>query len=69
MLMNTIIRDMIAHAEKCHDYKVAEFVHRLLFELTTAVDCPSGWKDLSEEIANEHIDDWADENCRLYEFR
>lgn len=69
MLMNTIVRDMISHAEKYHDYDVAAFIHRLLFELSTTVDCPSSWRDLAEEIANEHIGDWADENCRLYEFR
>lgn len=69
MLMSTILRDMIVHAEKHHDYEVADFVHRLLEELTTTFNCPSNWRDLAEEIANEHIDDWVDENCRLYDFR
>lgn len=37
--------------------------------MTVTINCPSNWRDIGEELAEEYKgNDWVMENCKLYEY-
>ena len=67
--MKEIIKNMIEDASIHHDYELAEHVYKLLSEFAITFNCPSNWRDLGEQFAEEYAgNDWTMENCKLWDF-
>lgn len=67
--MEEIIKEMIEYAGNTHDYKMAEIAAKLLSKFAETWNCPSNWKNLGEELAEEYNgNDWIMENCKLYDY-
>lgn len=68
-IMKEIIKNMIEDASIHHDYELAEHVYKLLSEFAITFNCPSNWRDLGEQFAEEYAgNDWIMENCKLWDF-
>lgn len=68
--MENIIRGMIESAKNHHDYEMAETTYKLLSKFANTCNCPSDWRDLGEQMAEEYAgDDWIMENCKLWDFK
>lgn len=77
--MKDIVKEIIEIAQECEKsdedrtndvaYKLAEIVENLIFEMAITINCPSDWRDIGEELAEEYQDNnWVMENCKLYEY-
>ena len=67
--METVIRDMIECANLHHDGEMANAVYELLSQVASTFNCPSNWRDLGEQMAEEYKgNDWVIENCKLWDF-
>lgn len=67
--MEELIRNMIDDAYKHHDYELADYAYRLLSQLANTINCPSNWRDLGEQFAEEYSgNDWIVDNCKLWFF-
>lgn len=74
--MKNIVKSIIKTAQECKDagdydiaFKLAEIVEDLIYKMEITINCPSNWRDIGEELAEEyHGDDWIMENCKLYEY-
>lgn len=67
--MENIIREMIESANNHHDYEMADVVYKLLSRFSTTFNCPSNWRNLGEQMAQEYAEnDWVMENCKLWDF-
>lgn len=67
--MEKIIRDMIVSADLNRDEDMANAVYELLSQFAQTFNCPSDWRDLGEQMAQEYAgNDWVIENCKLWDF-
>lgn len=67
--MEKIIRDMIVSADLNRDEDMANAVYELLSQFAQTFNCPSNWRDLGEQMAQEYAgNDWVIENCKLWDF-
>lgn len=67
--MENIIREMIENANRHHDEDIAEVVYNLLSKFAETFNCPSNWRELGEEMAQEYAgNDWVMGNCKLWDF-
>lgn len=67
--MENIIKEMIEYANNTHNYEVAEMVSNILSKYAETFNCPSNWRNLGEEIAEEYNgNEWIMENCKLYDY-
>lgn len=68
-MVENIIREMIESANNHHDYESAEFIYKLLSKFEGTINCPSNWRYLGEQMAEEYSgNDWVIENCKLWDF-
>lgn len=50
-------------------FSLADIAKNLIDEMAGTMNCPSNWRDIGEELAEEYQgDDWVMENCKLYEY-
>ena len=62
--MENIIREMIEKAlyykEKLHNYdesyELLRFVRDLIYEMVDTINCPSNWRNIGTELAEEYKD-------------
>lgn len=67
--MEKIIRDMIGSADLNRDEDMANAVYELLSQFAQTFNCPSNWRSLGEQMAQEYAgNDWVIENCKLWDF-
>lgn len=67
--MEKIIRDMIGSADLNRDEDMANTVYELLSQFAQTFNCPSNWRSLGKQMAQEYAgNDWVIENCRLWDF-
>lgn len=74
-IMEKIIRDMV---EKAIYYKenlklydeareLLQFAREIIDEMATTINCPSNWRDIGEELAEEYKDnDWVFDGLELW---
>lgn len=75
-IMKNIVKDIIETAQECTNngeidtgYKLAEIAENLISKMARTINCPSNWRDIGEELAEEYQDNnWIMENCKLYEY-
>lgn len=68
--MKENIKRMIKYAEQNNDYELADIIREILSELADTINCPSNWRNIGEELAEEYSDnDWVTDNCCLYDFK
>ena len=64
--MKQTIKNLINIAEKTENidtkYEILEEVKNLIYKLATTYNCPSDWRDIAEELAEEYA-----ENNFIYE--
>ena len=74
--MKNIVKSIIETAQECKDggnydaaFSLADIAKNLIDEMAGTINCPSNWRDIGEELAEEYqSDDWGMENCKLYEY-
>lgn len=67
--MKNLIKEMIINAKNHNDYELANFIYKLMSEFAVTINCPSNWRDIGEELAEEfNGDEWIMEFCKLYEY-
>ena len=58
--MKQTIKNLIDIAEKTENidtkHEILEEVKNLIYELATTINCPSNWRDIAEELAEEYAD-------------
>lgn len=56
--MKETIKNLINIAEKTENidtkYEILEEVKNLIYQLATTYNCPSNWRDIAEELAEEY---------------
>lgn len=68
--MKENIKRMVKYAEQNNDYELADIIREILSELADTINCPSNWRNIGEELAEEYSDnDWVTDNCYLYDFK
>lgn len=68
--MKENIKRMIEYAERNNDYELADIIREIVFELDDTINCPSDWRSIGGELAEEYSDnDWVMDNCNLYDFK
>lgn len=68
--MRKIIEDMIMSAYRHKDREMATFAYQLMAELANNKDCPPGYLNIGEEMAEKFKGfEWIEENCKLLDFR
>lgn len=68
--MKENIKRMIEYAERNNDYELADIIREIVFELADTINCPSNWRNIGEELAEEYVNnDWIMDNCNLYDFK
>ena len=68
--MKENIKRMIEYAEETNNYELADIIREILFELADTINCPSDWRSIGEELAEEYgNNDWIMDNCNLYDFK
>ena len=74
--MKNIVKSIIEAAQECKNggnydtaSSLADIAKNLIDEMSSAMNCPSNWRDIGEELAEEYRGDgWVMENCKLYEY-
>ena len=73
--MKKTIKNLIAIAEKTEDidiqYEILKEVAYLIYEFANTVNCPSNWRDIAEELAEEYSTieyQWIYEALRLWDY-
>lgn len=74
--MKNIVKEIIELAEECTNsgeidigYNLAEIAEKLIAEMALTINCPSNWRNIGEELAEEYNgNNWVIENCKLYEY-
>ena len=74
--MINIVKSIIETVQECKNsgeydtaFGLADIVKNLIDEMAITINCPSNWRDIGEELAEEYQDDdWIMENCKLYEY-
>lgn len=58
--MKNVIKNLIDIAEKTENidikYEILEEIKNLIYELATTYNCPSNWRSIAEELAEEYAD-------------
>lgn len=68
--MKENIKRMIEYAEQNDDYELADIIKEIIFKFAITINCPSNWRDIGEELAEEYSDnEWIMDNCNLYDFK
>ena len=69
MTLKTLIKEMIAIAEKTNNYDLAELIQSIILTFSSTFNAPSNWRDIGEKLAVEYdIDSWAFNNLELWEY-
>ena len=71
--MKNIVKSIIKTAQECKDagdydiaFKLAEIVEDLIDKMAYTINCPSNWRDIGEELAEEYKGDaWIHENFKV----
>lgn len=74
--MKNIVKSIIETAQECKNggdydiaFKLVEIAENLIDEMAITINCPSNWRDVGEELAEEYQgNDWVTDNCNLYEY-
>ena len=67
--MEQTIRLMIEQAETEENYSLIGYVKQLIDEFATTINCPSNWRDIGEEIAEEYKDNsWVYDELELWNY-
>lgn len=67
--MKRIIEDMIEQAVLEESYELINYVRRLIERFSNTVNCPSNWRSIGEELANEYTEDtWIYEELELWNY-
>lgn len=74
--MKNIVKSIIETAQECKNggnydtaFSLADIAKNLIDKMAVTINCPSNWRDIGEELAEEYQgDDWVMENCKLYEY-
>ena len=72
--MENIIKHMIEKAENYYEngnpdaaYELIVYARELIDEFATTHNCPSNWRDIGEELAEEYTEgSWVYENLELW---
>lgn len=75
--MKNVVKNIIETAQERKnngEYDTAFFLgdiaKDLIDEMANTINCPSNWRDIGEELAEEYRNnDWVMENCKLYEYK
>lgn len=58
--MKETIKNLINIAEKTEDIdiqiEILDEVRNLIYDLARTINCPSNWRDIAEELAEEYAD-------------
>lgn len=69
LMVEEVIRNMIESANSYQDEDMAEAVYNLLSQFAQTFNCPSNWRNLGEQMAQEYAEnDWVMEKCKLWDF-
>ena len=67
--MEQTIRLMIEQAETEENYSLIGYVKQLIDEFATTINCPSNWRDIGEELAEEYKDNsWVYDELELWNY-
>lgn len=71
--MKEIIKNLINIAEKTKDIdmqlEILDEVKNLIYELARTINCPSNWRDIAEELAEEYADNnFVYESLQLWDY-
>lgn len=73
--MKNIIKNLISIAEKTEDveiqYKILDEVQSLIYQLAITFNCPSNWRSIAEELAEEYNTaeyQWVYEALQLWDY-
>lgn len=71
--MKEIIKNLISIAEKTENidtkYAILDEIKSLIYKLATTYNCPSNWRDIAEELAEEYADNsFIYEVLQLYDY-
>lgn len=71
--MKKTIKNLIAIAEQTEDLNIQEAILKevayLIYVFATTINCPSNWRDIAEELAEEYKDNNdIYEALQLYEY-
>ena len=67
--MEDIIREMIWQAEKEDNCQLIRYVKQLIDEFATTINCPSNWRSIGEELAEEYKDNtWVYDELELWNY-
>lgn len=65
--MEQIIANMVKQAEETMDYNLIDCTKDLIEEFSRTSNCPSNWRRIGEELAEEYGEDsWVYENLELW---
>lgn len=73
--MKKAVKEFIEIAKSCErngDFdtydKLCEQIYNILYELSTTCNAPRDWRELAEELAEEHQSEKIFDDIKLYEF-
>lgn len=71
--MKETIKNLINIAERAEDMetqlRILDEVQSLIYRLATTINCPSNWRDIAEELAEEYVDnDFIYEALQLWNY-
>ena len=67
--MEQTIRLMIEQAETEENYSLIGYVKQLIDEFATTINCPSNWRSIGEELAEEYKDNsWIYDELELWNY-
>ena len=71
--MKKIIKNLISIAEKTENldtkYEILNEIKNLIYTFAIAYNCPSNWRDIAEELAEEYADNsFIYEALQLYDY-
>lgn len=67
--MEQTIRLMIEQAETEENYSLIGYVKQLIDEFATTINCPSNWRSIGEELAEEYKDNsWVYDELELWNY-
>lgn len=71
--MKETIKNLINIAEQTENidtkYKILEEIKNLIYEFATTINCPSNWRNIAEELAEEYADNnFVYESLQLWDY-
>lgn len=69
--MKNIVKSIIETAQECKNggeydtaFSLADIAKNLIDEMAGTINCPSNWRDIGEELAEEYQgNDWVRKKC------